>query len=164
LAGSNRVTPNRDTTPSAPAATVSSRIGSPAAATAPSTEWKGETEWKGDAPHSGVKEVRPLCFPFAFPVLQRIPGLRLAHFPVSISFGGIGGRLWGFGFALPKNQRTFNASSYMLMRVDYHGVQIQDHLHRLPYASFFRQNPNAIELHWQIPTSPKDARGGLPSE
>jgi hypothetical protein len=86
-------------------------------------------------------------------------------FPISISFGGSGGRLWGFGLAKPKSERTSPKTiSYMLFRVDYHKVPERDHLHKKPYADFFRQNINSWEFHWQIPTSPNDAMGGRNNE
>ena len=93
--------------------------------------------------------------------LQNIPG-EIGGFPLSISFGGAGGRLWGIGFALPKAERKSPSKNvgYQILRVDYHGAQHRDHLHRPPYASFFSRTQNSWEFHWQIPDSPKDARGG----
>ena len=93
-----------------------------------------------------------------------IPG-EVAWFPLSLSFGGTGGRLWGIGFALPKTERTSPKTiSYMLMRVDYHQSKERDRFHELPYASFFQSNNNAWMFHWQIPKNSKDARGGYKHE
>jgi RHS repeat-associated protein len=98
--------------------------------------------------------------------LRPVPGFKIYGMQVELSFGGAGGRLWGIGFAKHKKDRTYNESSYQLFRVDYHGVNIRDHLHREPYAKFFRMNEDARnhEFHWQIPTSPKDARGNRDRE
>lgn len=100
--------------------------------------------------------------------LIRIPGTKnleqAVGMPVSLSLGSRGGRLWGLGFAKSKFDRAERASSYQLFRVDYHRVQIRDHLHQPPYAQFFQRDERAIELHWQIPTSPSDATAGFNEE
>jgi hypothetical protein len=97
-------------------------------------------------------------------VLSKIPGMAIAGFPVSISFGGRGGRLWGFGFAKDPKERTNKQNSYQLLRVDYHRLHMRDNKHQLPFSDFIQQKSHTLRYHWHIPGSSFEARGNLDKE
>jgi len=82
-------------------------------------------------------------------------GVAIAGFSVTASWGGGGGRLWGFGFADSQRELRKRTNSYMLFRVDWHTTRDQ---HRLPYAKYF-DAPSGRQYHWQIPANATEARG-----